>query len=280
MENEILTRLSALSHPQRMAVYRLLMRRYPDEVPAGEIARALDLKNSTASVYLSALLDCGLATQRRAGTSLLYAAAMPAVREVMAFLVNDCCRGRPDLCPSPSSLLEETDMTNRKFNVLFLCTGNSARSIFAEALLRDLAGDRFAVYSAGTNPASTLNPLAVDMLRAKGHDTGSLRAKSAEEFRQPGAPVMDFVFTVCDQAANESCPPWPGQPVSGHWGVPDPVKAEGTPAQRALAFQQAYGALRKRVEAFAALPLTTLDAISLQKAIDAIAALPETGDPA
>lgn len=278
MEKEILDRLATLSHPQRMAVYRLLMRRYPDEVPAGEIARALDLKPSTASVYLSALLDCGLATQRRAGTSLLYAAAMPAVRAMMAYLVNDCCRSRPDLCPTPSP--DHPPMRTRRFNVLFLCTGNSARSIFAEALLRDIAGDRFAVHSAGTHPAPTLNPLAVDMLRAKGHDTASLRAKSADEFRQPDAPVMDFVFTVCDQAANESCPPWPGQPVSGHWGVPDPVKAEGTPAQRALAFQHAYGALRKRVEAFAALPLATLDAIALQHAIDDISTLPETGDPA
>lgn len=171
-------------------------------------------------------------------------------------------------------------MPTRRFNVLFLCTGNSARSIFAEALLRDLGGDRFDVYSAGTHPAPALNPRAVEMLRAKGHDTGNLRAKSAEEFRQPGAPAMDFVFTVCDQAANESCPPWPGQPLSGHWGVPDPVKVQGTAAQQALAFQHAYGALRKRVEAFAALPLTTLDAIALQHAIDDISTLPETGDPA
>ena len=162
-------------------------------------------------------------------------------------------------------------MTDRKYNVLFVCTGNSARSIFAESILRKEAGDRFNVYSAGTRPRSELNPFALDVLKAKGHDITDLRAKNVEEFQGPDAPALDFVFTVCNQAANEECPTWEGQPVSAHWGMPDPVKVEGTNAQKSLAFQQAYGALRNRIIAFAALPLASLDRISLQKAVDNIA---------
>ena len=162
-------------------------------------------------------------------------------------------------------------MSNPIYRVLFICTGNSARSIFAESILRELAGDRFEVFSAGTRPSSELNPLAVEMLRAKGYDTDGLRAKNVAEFQGGDAPGFDFVFTVCDRAANEECPPWPGQPLSAHWSTPDPVKAEGTHAERMLAFQHAYGALRHRITAFSALPFATLDQISLQNALDDIA---------
>ena len=162
-------------------------------------------------------------------------------------------------------------MTDRKYNALFICTGNSARSIFAEAILRKEAGDRFNVYSAGTRPQSSLNPFALDVLRQNGHDISPLRSKTVAEFQGPDAPNFDFVFTVCNQAANEDCPAWTGQPVSAHWGMPDPVKAVGTEAERNLAFHQAYGALQNRIRAFAALPIASLDRISLQKAVDAIA---------
>lgn len=161
-------------------------------------------------------------------------------------------------------------MTDKKFNVLFVCTGNSARSIFAETILRDLANDKFNAYSAGTTHRSELNPFAVEMLQSKGHDISPLRSKNVTEFQGDDAPKMDFVFTVCDRAANEDCPTWPGQPVSGHWGMPDPVKAEGTDAEKRLAFQQAYGALRNRITAFTALPFDLLDRGSLQKRVDEI----------
>jgi protein-tyrosine-phosphatase len=162
-------------------------------------------------------------------------------------------------------------MTDRKFNVLFVCVGNSVRSIFAESILRDRAGDRFNVYSAGTQPASELNPFAVQLLQDKGHETASLRAKTATEFAGPDAPAMDFVFTVCNQAANEECPTWPGQPISGHWGMADPVKATGSDAEKALAFQEAYGLLKRRIDAFAALPFDSLDRAGLQRSVDGIA---------
>ncbi|ETX27052.1 ArsR family transcriptional regulator [Roseivivax isoporae LMG 25204] len=266
------SRLSVLGHPQRLAVFRLLMRRYPDRVRAGELAEALDLKASTLSAYLSALQQVGLVSQERVGTSLLYSIAMTEVRRTFDHLLLDCCRGRPELC-LPLSLVSatgQTPMTDRKYKVLFICTGNSARSIFAESILRKEAGDRFEAYSAGTRPRSELNPFALEVLEQKGHDISVLRAKNIAEFQGEGAPKFDFVFTVCNRAANEECPAWSGQPVSAHWGMPDPVKTEGTDAQKSLAFHQAYGALHNRITVFTGLPIASLDRISLQKAVDDI----------
>ncbi|WP_118138740.1 helix-turn-helix domain-containing protein [Oceanicella sp. SM1341] len=275
MEKEIPSQLSTLGHPQRLAIFRLLMRRYPDRVPAGEIASTLGIKASTMSTYLSALTRDQLVEQQRAGTSLLYAINMITMQRLFGYLFSDCCRGRPDICMSSST--GAVPMPDRKFSVLFICVGNSARSIFAESLLRSAAGDRFIAYSAGTRPGTQLNPFAVQLLQDKGHDTSVLRSKDVSEFSRPDAPQFDFVFTVCDQAANEECPAWEGQPVSGHWGMPDPVKVVGTNAEKALAFQQAYGGLKHRIEAFVALPIETLDRIALQKAVDDIGrASPET----
>ena len=271
MEILIPSRLAVLGHPQRLALFRLLMRRYPDRVPAGELAGALGLKPSTLSAYLAALMQAGLVSQERAATSLRYTIDMEEVRRAFDYLLLDCCRGRPELCLPVPPKGPET-LTDRKYNVLFICTGNSARSIFAEAILRKEAGDRFNVHSAGTRPQSSLNPFALDVLRQNGHEISPLRSKTIAEFQGPDAPKFDFVFTVCNQAANEDCPAWTGQPVSAHWGMPDPVKAEGTEAERNLAFHQAYGALQNRIRAFAALPIAALDRISLQRAVDAIAA--------
>jgi len=268
MIKKITDQLAILGHPQRISVFRMLVRRFPDAVPAGELAAELDIKPSTLSNYLNALQRSGLVTQERSGTSLLYSVEMKNVQQMLDFLVLDCCRGRPELC-MPSNRGNDT-MTNRRFNVLFLCVGNSARSIFAESLLRALGGDRFNVYSAGTQPTSDLNPIAVQVLKDKGHDISVLRSKHMSEFAVEGAPEMDFVFTVCNQAANEDCPAWEGQPVSGHWGMVDPVKATGTDAEQSLAFQNAYGALKRRIEAFTSLPVESLDRIALQTAVDDI----------
>ena len=161
-------------------------------------------------------------------------------------------------------------MTDRKYNVLFICVGNSARSIFAESILRKSAGDRFNAFSAGTRPGTQLNPFAVRVLKDKGHDISVLRSKDVTVFSGPNAPHFDFVFTVCDQAANEECPAWDGQPVTGHLGMPDPVKAEGTDAAKALAFQQAYGALKHRIDLFTALNVESLGRIAIQQAVDDI----------
>ena len=268
----LLNRLSALSHPQRMAIFRLLMRRYPDALPAGEIAAVLDLKASTSSVYLAALTRVGLIRKERQGTSFKYSLDLHAAQSVVNEFFFNCCRGRPDLCPP--GLLDPFGgshaMTDKTYNVLFICTGNSARSIFAEAILKDIAGDRFNAYSAGTKPYSELNPFAVEMLSDKGLDVSNLYVKNISVFQADGAPKLDFVFTVCDRAANEDCPAWAGQPISAHWGLPDPVKAEGTDAEKRLAFQETYGAIRNRCVAFSALPFDTLDRLGLQKMVDEI----------
>lgn len=273
MEIELANRLSVLGHPQRLAVFRLLMRRYPGRVSAGELSAALGIKSSTLSSYLSALMQADLVSQTREGTWLYYQAGMEGIRNTMDALFLDCCRGRADLCwPDRTTAPQETQpMQDTAFNVLFICSGNSARSIFAESLLRELGGARFNVFSAGTKPSSELNPFAVEVLQSKGHDVTPLRAKNVQEYTGDGAPEFDFVFTVCDAAANEDCPAWDGQPVSGHWGLPDPVKAEGTEAEKSLAFQRTYGILRNRIAAFAALPFGELDRISLQHAVDEIA---------
>ena len=158
----------------------------------------------------------------------------------------------------------------RTFNVLFLCTGNSARSILAEALLNAASGTRFRAWSAGSHAKGEVNPAALRLLRKHRLPTKGLRSKSWDEFAAPGAPPMDFVFTVCDDAAGETCPLWPGQPMSAHWGVPDPVAATGTEAEIDKAFFAAYDQLRRRIELFASLRLDQLDRIALKKRLDEI----------
>jgi arsenate reductase (thioredoxin) len=151
------------------------------------------------------------------------------------------------------------------YNVLFLCTGNSARSIIAEAILNKVGTGKFRGFSAGSQPKGRVHPETLQLLRGLGYDTSAFRSKSWGEFAEPGAPVMDFVFTVCDNAAGESCPLWPGQPMTAHWGVPDPAEAKGNPAEIALTFKDAYRMLHQRIGAFAALPIKSLDRLSLQK---------------
>jgi arsenate reductase len=156
------------------------------------------------------------------------------------------------------------------YNVLFLCTGNSARSILAEAILNQKGQPNFTAYSAGSHPTGTVRPEALRQLESVHLPTVGLRSKSWNEFAQPGAPRLDFVFTVCDNAANEVCPVWPGQPISAHWGVPDPAAVQGTGVQVEKAFREAFFLLDRRISLFLSLPLSTLDRFSLKKEIDNI----------
>jgi arsenate reductase (thioredoxin) len=159
----------------------------------------------------------------------------------------------------------EAVVAERPFHVLFLCTGNSARSIIAEAILNKAGQGRFRAYSAGSRPAGRINPNTIQLLRELGYDTSAFRSKSWDEFAKPGAPGFDFVFTVCDNAAAETCPVWPGQPMTAHWGVPDPAEAKGSPAEIGLAFRDAYRMLDRRIGIFVALPIRSLDRLSLQQ---------------
>ncbi|MBL8552239.1 MAG: arsenate reductase ArsC [Hyphomonadaceae bacterium] len=156
------------------------------------------------------------------------------------------------------------------FNVLFLCTGNSARSIIAEAVMNRFGAPRFRAFSAGSQPKGAVNPHALALLKSLNYKTEGFRSKSWEEFAQAGAPELDFVFTVCDNAANEVCPVWPGQPMSAHWGVPDPAAAEGSDAVIGQVFADAYRMLQNRINVFVSLPVASIDRLSLQKRLDDI----------
>lgn len=156
------------------------------------------------------------------------------------------------------------------YKVLFLCTANSARSLMAEAILNAEGAGRFRGFSAGSHPAGAVDPRAVDLLGRMGHDVSGLRSKSWDEFAAPGAPEFDFVFTVCDDAAGEACPVWPGSPATAHWGIPDPAAATGTPAEIAVAFEDAYRMLARRIELFLALPIASLDKAALHHHLHAI----------
>jgi protein-tyrosine-phosphatase len=161
--------------------------------------------------------------------------------------------------------VSETAMADRPYNVLFLCTGNSARSIMAEAILNRAGEGKFGAFSAGSQPKGSVHPEALQLLQLLGYETWGLRSKSWNEFADPGAPLLDFVFTVCDNAAGEVCPVWPGQPMTAHWGLPDPAGAKGSPAEISLAFKDTYRMLNQRIGIFVSLPLRSLDQLSLQK---------------
>jgi arsenate reductase len=174
-------------------------------------------------------------------------------------------------------------LTNPPFNVLFLCTGNSARSIIAEAILNRHGAGRFRAFSAGSQPKGQVNPHTLQLLDGLGYYTSGFRSKSWDEFAKSGGPAFDFVFTVCDDAAAEACPVWPGQPMTAHWGIPDPVEVRGTPAEIALAFKDAYRMLNQRIGLLAALPIQSLDRLSLQHRLTEIGRMqgaPKTAETA
>ncbi len=165
-------------------------------------------------------------------------------------------------------------MSESAYNILFLCTHNSARSVIAEAIINRLGAEKFRGFSAGSQPSGRIHPYALDLLSRLNYDVSALRSKSWDEFAASGAPQMDFVFTVCDDAAQEACPLWPGQPLTAHWGLPDPSRAEGTEAERRLAFADTHRMLYQRIGIFVNLPLASLDKLALQKKLD------EIGQPA
>lgn len=289
-KSDAITKLAALAHEGRLDIFTLLVRRAPDDVASGEIALALGVRGSTMSNQLNELERAGLIRHRRAGRSVLYRADLDAAGELLGFLAKDCCKGRPEACLQIADAvsrgpqdwggedMEERTMS-RPYNVLFLCTGNSARSIFAEAILNRVGRNRFVAHSAGSMPRGEVHPRALHLLESLNFDVSQYRSKSWNEFAQQGSPGLDFVFTVCDKAANEVCPIWPGQPMSAHWGVADPAEATGNDSEIALAFTEAYRYLFNRISAFANLPIEGLDKLTLQKRLDEIGkTAPADGD--
>lgn len=253
---KLAAQLSALAHPQRLAIFRLLARRYPDQLPAGEIGTVLAIRPSTLSAYLAVLHGAGLIQQERRGTSLRYSSAVDETGAMLHSLYHDCARARADLAPPP-----ENDRRIR--NVLFLCTDNAVHSLMAEAILRSLAGDRFEVFSAATGTPRAPDPEAMALLDAQKHDTGCLWSKPLDELRGADAPKMDFVFTLSSHAANADLPAWPGQPAHAHW-----PQAETILTPHAVA--DGYALLHERLAAFAALP-EAVPRAALQRRLDAIA---------
>jgi arsenate reductase len=168
-------------------------------------------------------------------------------------------------------------MTDKVFNVLFICTGNSARSILAESILNSLGQGRFKAFSAGSHPGGQVNPYAIELLKRNRFNTEGLRSKSWDEFSQAGAPQLDFIFTVCDNAAGEACPFWPGQPISAHWGVEDPAAVEGSDDEKRKAFSNVFRILHRRISIFMSLPFEKLDTLTLKREMDQIGLVRETG---
>ncbi|GIX22286.1 MAG: ArsR family transcriptional regulator [Gammaproteobacteria bacterium] len=270
MIDKAVTALGALAHPLRLQVFRLLAHHGAGGLPAGDIAARLACPTSTLSAHLARLQTAGLIRSERRGRQIRYAVDAVGTRALLRVLLQDCCGGRPELCGATFVHCPPQECST-VYHVLFLCTGNSARSILAEALLNHLGEGRFCAYSAGSHPKGEVHPQALALLERKGLPTAGLRSKSWDEFTAPGAPTMDFIFTVCDNAAGETCPVWPGRPVTAHWGIPDPAAAEGGPAEQALAFARAYEQLRRRIEAFINLPIAALDELALRERLTAIA---------
>jgi len=267
--------LNALAQPTRMAAFRHLVANYPETMPAGELARLLNVPHNSLSTHLSILARARLVAATRDGRLVLYRAEMEPVRDLVAFLTRDCCGGRPEICEplveqlTRSSHPVEATMNDKVHNVLFLCTGNSARSIIAESILNRLGMGRFRAFSAGSMPKGEVNPHAIALLKRMNFDTSGCRSKSWEEFLADGAPQMDFVFTVCDDAA-EACPVFPGQPMSAHWGIEDPASATGSASEIGYAFSEAFRMLNARISVFTSLPMAALDRLSLQRRLKEI----------
>ncbi|MGV6848297.1 MAG: arsenate reductase/protein-tyrosine-phosphatase family protein [Marinibacterium sp.] len=275
--------LSALAHPRRLDVFRLLMRRYPDAVPAGEIAQALGLKANTASVYLSALRHAGLISQTRQGTYLMYRIQLTSVQAMFSALLSDCCRNRPDIClpwqhPIPDAGADAPPQTPAPTRVLFLCSHNSARSILAQALLR-AKGAAYDARSAGTDPADAPDPAAIEVLSENGIDGTGLASTSTARFLDPAEPGFDMVITLCDRAANEDCAHWPGTPLHAHWSIPDPRKPPAGP-RRLAAMRQAFESLRHKIDALDTVLQHEPDRAEMQAHLDAIGRMHRAGEPA
>ncbi len=282
-ENSAAAALSALAHDVRLRAFRRLVRAGPSGLPSGDIAGELGVPPTGMSFHLAALERAGLVAARREGRKIFYAVQYEAMRRLLTFLSEDCCDGRPELCGGlgvgEHMQGGTATMADKIYNVLFLCTGNSARSIMAEAILNRHGQGRFKAFSAGSHPKGEVHPYALELLRNLNYVTDGMRSKSWDEFAVPGAPQMDFVFTVCDDAASEVCPIWPGQPMTAHWGLPDPAAAEGTEPVRRAAFADTCRMLTNRISIFTSLPLASLDRLSLQKRLEEIGARRELAAP-
>lgn len=269
---------AALSQTTRLDLLRLLLRKGPNGLPAGDIAQELGVPASTLSFHLRTLEQAELIGFTRQGRSLIYAAQFARVRALLAFVADACCDGEPQRCGDLAQLMTLNPREARMqaatpvFNVLFLCTRNSARSVMAEAILTKFGGGRFRAFSAGSEPAPEgPMPEVIAQLSALGHDVSALHSKSWSLFMEPDAPKMDFVIALCDIVAGQTCPDFGEATITAAWPLPDPAKFTGNPAERATLLNELYASLRRRIEVFAALPIASLDRMALKARLDELA---------
>ena len=269
---------AALAQESRLRVLRLLLESGASGLPAGEIAERLGIPGSTTSFHLSALERAGLLQASRQGRLIIYAARIASLRGLLSFLTETCCSGRPELCGDIAHLLPDNPQENvlmtPAYNVLFLCTRNSGRSIMAEAILQKLGGGKFNVYSAGSEPADEPMPEVLEKLRALGHDVSALRSKSWNEFSGPDAPHMDFVIALCDTLDGQVCPDFGHKAITGAWPLPDPAKFSGSAAERSTLLNELYASLTRRLGIFISLPFASLDRMAARARLDDIGAGP------
>lgn len=276
-QQSAVTALSALAHANRLSIFRLLVKCGPSGMAAGDIARVLRIGATALSFHLKELARAGLVRSWREGRFVRYSVEVEGMRALLEFLTEDCCNGHPEFCSAAVSGVtglcsgvsrEERKMQNDDtYKVLFLCTHNSARSVIGECLMNSLGQGAFIAYSAGSTPRGEVSPFAIRILENHGHKTGGLRSKSWEEFTGEGKDDIDFVFTLCDDAAEETCPVWPGNPITEHWGMPDPSAVEGTEGNKLAAFANTYSLLHHHIDKFVHLAKEELDAKSMRRKV-------------
>ncbi|HEY2525947.1 MAG TPA: metalloregulator ArsR/SmtB family transcription factor [Candidatus Binataceae bacterium] len=267
----IIGALGALAQETRLEILRLLVERAPEGMPAGEIGSRLKLRSPTLSFHLNQLRHAGLVDSRRHSRLVIYAAKFRTIESLLDYLTENCRAERPlKMAPPPPP--HPVSVPARRYDVLFLCTRNSARSVMAECLMNRWGEGRFRAFSAGSNPRGEVHPLTLQLLKRFGYETDGLKSKSWNEFARPTSAKLDFVFTLCDRAAAETCPAWPGQPIRAHWGVEDPVALAAVVARR-KAFVKTYTELEQRIRIFAALPVEMLERFALEHWVEEIGKL-------
>ena len=266
----VIAALAALAQETRLNIFRLLVERGPKGMPAGEIGDRLKLPAPTLSFHLNQLRHTGLVASRRQSRLIIYGARFGTMNSLIEYLTENCCAGEAG--NAIHGRLKSVP-PSREFNVLFLCTNNSARSIMAECAMNRWGGGRFHAFSAGSNPRGAVHPITLEVLNELNYETRELRSKDWSLFAQADSPPLDFVFTLCDRAAAEVCPTWPGQPIRAHWGVQDPVGVADTNGARRKAFVKVYTELEQRIRIFTALPIETLERFALERWVTEIGKL-------
>jgi ArsR family transcriptional regulator, arsenate/arsenite/antimonite-responsive transcriptional repressor / arsenate reductase (thioredoxin) len=259
---EAIAALAGLAQETRLEIIKFLTASGSAGLAAGELGARLKLSSAALSFHLNHLKHAGLVTSQRQSSFIIYDTKHRTIDSLIEYLIEHCRRSAQETARAVPSA-EDTE--RRPFNVLFLCTHNSARSIMAECAMNRWGRGRFRAFSGGSNPSGTIHPTTLRVLKNLGYKTDALRSKNWNEFALADGPPLDFVFTLCDRAAAETCPAWPGQPIRAHWGIEDPVSAAGSDRTRRRIFAKAYKELERRIRIFTALPVETLEGFALER---------------